>query len=45
LGIVLKPEGKLIVSSRWLYKIKHSTYENINKFKERFVARGFSQRE
>jgi hypothetical protein len=33
------------VSSRWLYKIKHVVYGSIKKFKVRFMARGFSQRE
>jgi hypothetical protein len=35
-------EGKSVVSSRWLYKIKHVINGNIKKFKVRFVARGFS---
>ena len=41
--IVLRPEGKSIVTSRWLYKINHVADGNIKKFKARFVARGFSQ--
>jgi hypothetical protein len=43
--IVPRPEGKSIVSSRWLYKIKHVVDGNIEKFKVRFVVRGFSQRD
>jgi hypothetical protein len=43
--IVPRPEGKSVVSSRWLYKIKHVVDGSIEKFKVRFVARGFSQRE
>jgi hypothetical protein len=43
--IVPRPEGKSIVSSMWLYKIKHDVDGNIEKFKERFVVRVFSQRE
>jgi hypothetical protein len=39
--IVSRPEGKSIVSSRWLYKIKHVADGSIEKFKVRFVARGF----
>ena len=38
-----RPEGKSVVTSRWLYKIKHAADGNIEKFKVRFVARGFSQ--
>jgi hypothetical protein len=43
--IVPRPKGKSIVSSRQLYKIKHATKGNIDKFKVRFVARGFSLKE
>jgi len=38
-------EGKSVVSFRWLYKIKHVADGNIEKFKTRFLARGFSHRE
>eukprot|EP00253_Pinus_taeda_P015555 PITA_15555 len=41
--VVPRSEGKYVVSSRWLYKVKHATYGSIEKFKARFVARGFSQ--
>jgi hypothetical protein len=34
-----------VVSSKWLYKIKHVVDGSIEKYKERFVARGFSQKE
>ena len=44
-GIVPKPEGKSIVSSKWIYKIKHAANESIEKYKAIFVARGFSQKE
>jgi hypothetical protein len=40
--IVSRLEGKLVVSSNWLYKFKHVLDGNIEKFKTRFVARGFS---
>jgi hypothetical protein len=40
--IVLGPKGKSTVTSKWIYKIKHTTYGSIEKYKERFVARGFS---
>ena len=43
--IVPKPEGKSVVSSKWIYKIKHAAKGSIEKYKARFVARGFSQRE
>ena len=43
--IVPRPEGKSVVSSRWIYKIKHGADGSIEKYKARFVARGFSQKE
>ena len=41
--IVPRPEGKPVVSSKWIYKIKHYADGRIEKYKARFVARGFSQ--
>ena len=43
--IVPKLEGKSIVSSKWIYKIKHAADKSIKKYKARFVARGLSQKE
>eukprot|EP00253_Pinus_taeda_P004115 PITA_04115 len=40
--VVARPKGKLVVTSRWLYKIKHVEDGSIEKFKARFVARGIS---
>ena len=40
--VVLRLEGKSAVTSKWIYKIKHATDGSIEKYKERFVARGFS---
>jgi hypothetical protein len=41
--IVSRPEGKSVVTSKWIYKIKHTTDGSIEKHKARFVARRFSQ--
>jgi hypothetical protein len=41
--VVLRPEGKLVVTSKWLYKLKHAVDGSIEKYKARFVARGFSR--
>ena len=43
--IVPKPEGKSVVSSKWIYKIKHAADGTIEKYEKIFVARGFSQKE
>jgi hypothetical protein len=41
--VVPRPEGKSVVTSRWLYKLKHVAYGSIENYKALFVARGFSQ--
>jgi hypothetical protein len=41
--VVLRPVGKSILTSRWLYKTKYDADGSIEKYKARFVARGFSQ--
>jgi hypothetical protein len=43
--IVPRPNRKDVVSSRCLFKIKHAADGSIEKYKERFVAHGFSQKE
>jgi hypothetical protein len=43
--VVPRPKEKSIVSSKWIYKMKHATDGSIEKYKARFVARGFSQKE
>ena len=40
--IVSRPEGKSVVTSRWLYKLKHAADGRMDKYKARFVVRGFS---
>jgi hypothetical protein len=41
--IVPRSEGKSIVTSKWLYKIKYVADGSIEKYNACFVARGFSQ--
>ena len=41
--IVLRPEEKSVVTSCWLYKLKHAADASVEKNKAWFVARGFSQ--
>ena len=44
LYIVTKPKGKSVVSSKWIHKINLAIDESIEKYKARFVSRGFSQK-
>jgi hypothetical protein len=41
--IVLRPEGKSVVTSKWIYNIKHVADGSVEKYKVIFLARGFSQ--
>jgi hypothetical protein len=43
--VVPRPRNKSVVTSKWLYKIKHAADGSVEKYKARFVARGFSQKE
>lgn len=42
--VVLRPKGRSMVTSKWLYKIKNGVDGSIEKYKVRFVAYGFSQK-
>jgi hypothetical protein len=41
--IVLISEGKSVVTSKWIYKIKHAANGSVEKYKVRFVGRRFSR--
>ena len=43
--IIPRPSIKLVITSKWIYKIKHVIDGSIENYKARFVARGFSQKE
>jgi hypothetical protein len=43
--IVPRPKNKYVVSSKWLFKIKHAADGSIEKYKARFVTCVFSQKE
>jgi hypothetical protein len=43
--IVPRPKEKSVVTSKWVYKIKHVADGSVDKYKARFIARGFSQKE
>ena len=41
--IVPRSVGKLVVGSRWIYKVKQAIDGSVEKYKARFFARGFSR--
>jgi hypothetical protein len=43
--IVSRTKDKSVVSSKWIYKIKHAADRSVENFKEIFIARGFTQKE
>ena len=40
--IVPRLEGKSVVTSRWIYKLKNAADGSVEKYKARFVVWGFS---
>ena len=45
LEVVLRPQEKKVVGSRWIYKVKHAVDGSVEKYMACFVAKGFSQKE
>ena len=43
--VALRSKGKYVVTSKWIFKIKHGVDESIDKYKARFMARDLSQKE
>ena len=41
--VVPRPEGRKVVSSKWVYRIKYNADGNISRYKARLVARGYTQ--
>ena len=42
--VLLRVKGKKVVGSRWIYKVKHAIDKRMDKYKECFMAKGFSQK-
>lgn len=38
-------EDRLVVGSQWIYKIKYVADDSVEKYKARFVAKGYAQKE
>jgi len=43
--VVPRPQDKTVVTSKWLYKIKHAADGSTENYKALFIARGLSQKE
>ena len=42
--VVNLPPGKKVVGSKWIFKVKRNIDGSVERFKARFVAKGYSQR-
>ena len=42
--IVSRPKKMYVMNLKWIYKIKHAVDGSIEKYKPRFVARGFKNK-
>jgi len=43
--VVPRPQDRSVVGSRWSYKIKYTANGSVEKYKARFVAKGYAQKE
>ena len=43
--VVPRLEDRSVVGSRWIYKIKYTTDGSVEKYKARFVAKGYAPKE
>eukprot|EP00253_Pinus_taeda_P008736 PITA_08736 len=43
--VVPRPQDKLVVGLRWIYKVKYAAEYSVEKYKARFVAKGYAQKE
>eukprot|EP00253_Pinus_taeda_P015910 PITA_15910 len=43
--VVPRPQNRSVVDSRWIYKVNYATNGSVEKYKARFVAKGYAQKE
>ena len=43
--VVSRPEDRSIVGTWWIYNIKYTADNSVEKYKARFVAKGYAQKE
>ena len=43
--VVPRPQDRSVVGSRWIYKIKYAANGSVEKYKARFVAKGYAKKE
>eukprot|EP00253_Pinus_taeda_P001731 PITA_01731 len=43
--VVPRPQDRSVIGSRWIYKIKYAVDGSVEKYKARFVAKGYAQKE
>jgi len=43
--VVPRPQDKSVAGSRWIYKVKYAADDSVEKYKARFVAKGYAQKE
>ena len=41
--LVPLPKGQKAIGCKWVYKVKHKLYGNIERYKARLVAKGYAQ--
>jgi hypothetical protein len=39
------PKGRKIIKNKWVYKLKLATNTNVDRYKVRLVAKGFTEKE
>eukprot|EP00253_Pinus_taeda_P031781 PITA_31781 len=44
-GVVPRPQDRSVVGSRWIYKIRYTAEGSVEKYKAKFVAKGYAQKE